>query len=68
MLEVFFRGLKISHKRLDRLSSHKPLPDNEIKGCIQVYLIPSSRGSGIVGVCARTAIQFFSILQMLMRR
>lgn len=50
MLEVFFRGIRIAHKRLDRLSTHTPLPEDDIEGMVQVFLVPSTAGSGAVGV------------------
>lgn len=50
MLEVFFRGHRISHKRLDKLSDREPLSEDDIEGMVQVFLVPSAPGSGAVGV------------------
>ncbi|KAF8252991.1 hypothetical protein K440DRAFT_273263 [Wilcoxina mikolae CBS 423.85] len=49
MLEVFFCGIKIAHKRLDKLSTRTPLPEDDIEGMVQVFLVPSASGSGAVG-------------------
>jgi hypothetical protein len=50
MLEVFFRGIKIAHKRLDKLSERPAMSEDDIEGMATVFLVPSESRSGAVAV------------------
>lgn len=48
MLEIFFRGLRISHKRCDRPTTLPPIPEDLIESSVSVFIVPS-KNSGAVG-------------------
>ncbi|KAA8900738.1 class II histone deacetylase complex subunits 2 and 3-domain-containing protein [Sphaerosporella brunnea] len=48
MLEIFFRGIKIAHKRLDKLSVLEPISEDDVEGMAQVFIVPSKSRSGVV--------------------